>query len=155
MFIVYENISKNGLYSSIIWNVLAVFSKMLFIMVTNLCWVFVVFYFPCQYMKYDLRPNTKGPILLNGCCSFKGGFFCCRRLFIWVRIYIYIYIYNNNKFIKIWRIQKWEHLTQYNCTEKKYVFAHICIHFIRFLFKESQVLCYKKFVKNSTDLLVS
>ena len=27
--------------------------------------------------------------------------------------------------------------------------------FIRFLFKDSQVLCYKKFVKNSTDLLVS
>ena len=26
--------------------------------------------------------------------------------------------------------------------------------FIRFLFKDSQILCYKKFVKNSTDLLV-
>ena len=27
--------------------------------------------------------------------------------------------------------------------------------FLRFLFKDSQVLCYKKFVKNSTELLVS
>ena len=27
--------------------------------------------------------------------------------------------------------------------------------FIRFLFKDSQLFCYKKFVKNSTDLLVS
>ena len=29
------------------------------------------------------------------------------------------------------------------------------IMFIKFLFKDSQVLCYKKLVQNSTDLLVN
>ena len=36
--------------------------------------------------------------------------------------------------------------------EINYLYINI---YIRFLCKDSQVLCYKKFVKNSTDLLVS
>ena len=37
-------------------------------------------------------------------------------------------------------------------SRKRYIQTY---KYIRFLFKDSQILCYKKFVKNSTDLLVS